>query len=533
MLFTPFLRVYTHTTIETKKTNKPTIVVDWFEETFGFRERNYHHTRKQFQLEQNNSILHSLANGRKFHIGTFETPSVEELNYRLQTLALNNHSSNNDNNNEDSNDTISTIASTKTATTTTSNSLPLPSSAYAEREATIEFQHMICGNLKGLLQDPNNAGSVFQVASLFNCLEMTNAQIKPDEGITEYTNEDHRFRQGPVCAVACSAGSIYRNYFVNEYGQGGKKGRQINCLEDAGEVLGNEKDTYWKMQNGYAIPSDRESMCRLKRKIYGGFLMSREAMNKIQVGVHWDTEVVQRLERPDQGRHCVTQVHCGAFPINFATNSRMRDFEPFAKLILDAAYQATFAVAAIKALESNQRVNVYLTKIGGGKFGNRSRWVVDAIRKSLRKYEDYPLNVYLVHHDTLEQSYIQGLKGFNEMKNKCVISEFISSNINVERLVTSADTTVCSNDDSTALLTSRSSSPNNNDDRMVHQISSSSISVVTKGKIDEVGPVDENEEENDIQSPLEQCNSDEKIVLIKPDQYRARRLFSRGASRRV
>ena len=314
---------------------------------------------------------------------------------------------------------------------------------------------------------------MIKAASRFNCLEMPHSQAKPDSGISTYA-KDHT--QSPTNAVACCAGTIYRNYFVNKYGQGGKKGKQIDCLADTAEFLENEKDFYWKMQNGYALPTDRQSMLRLKKKLYEKYLTSRKAMNTVRVGVQWNTEVVKKLSQPNQSHHCVTQVYCAALPISYCTNSKMKDFEPFAKLILDAAYCATFAVAAIKSLESNQRVKLYLTKVGGGVFGNRSRWVADAIKKNLRKFEDFPLDVHLVHYGTLEQPYLQSLGSTNKVDSKNLITKYFASNINVSRLLTSPATTVCSNDDSTALLTS--SSPNYSDESVLY--STSSTSEVTK-----------------------------------------------------
>lgn len=400
--------------------------------------------QKQFRLEEDDTILHSLANGRKFYIGKFSTPSVDDLNDQLTNLVEHAETSYNED----------------------------------DEKCALEFEHIL-GDVKSLHHDPQNQGAVFQVASQFNCLEMPHSQVKPDSGITQYDN-DHT--QGPTCAVACSAGTIYRNYFVNTHGQGGKKGKQIDCLAECGEVLGNEKETFWKMQNGYALPTDHKSIAKLRRKIYAQFLMSREAMSKIRVGVQWNTEVVKEQIRPNQGHHCVTQVYCSAVPISYATNSKMRDFEPFAKLILDAAYHATFAVAAIKALESKKRIDLFLTKVGGGMFGNRSRWVVESIRKNLRKFEDFPLNVYLVHHGTLEQSYFQGLKSSKKVEATRLITDYFASNITVSKSISSPDTTVCSNDDSTALLMARSNSPNDSDES-IQTSACSTTEVRTRKKI--------------------------------------------------
>ncbi len=52
---------------------------------------------------------------------------------------------------------------------------------------------------------------MFQVASQFNLLEMISPNVTPDDGIGIYENDP---TQGPACAIACGAGTIYRNYLV-------------------------------------------------------------------------------------------------------------------------------------------------------------------------------------------------------------------------------------------------------------------------------------------------------------------------------
>jgi hypothetical protein len=42
-----------------------------------------------------------------------------------------------------------------------------------------------------------------------------------------------------------------------------------------------------------------------------------------------------------------------------------------------------------------------LTQVGGGAFGNRSLWILRAIENALKKFEDAPLDVYLVHYSTI------------------------------------------------------------------------------------------------------------------------------------
>ena len=45
---------------------------------------------------------------------------------------------------------------------------------------------------------------------------------------------------------------------------------------------------------------------------------------------------------------------------------------------------------------SGQRVNVFLTHVGGGVFGNDPIWIYDAIKDATKRYINYPLDVYEV-----------------------------------------------------------------------------------------------------------------------------------------
>ena len=58
---------------------------------------------------------------------------------------------------------------------------------------------------------PENAGTLFQVASQFNLLEMVSPTVTPEDGVTRY---QHDRTQGPACAISAGAATIYRNYFA-------------------------------------------------------------------------------------------------------------------------------------------------------------------------------------------------------------------------------------------------------------------------------------------------------------------------------
>ena len=418
---------------------------DWFEQTFGFEERrySYENVRKQFTLEKNETILVSLANGRRFNIGKFDTPSIEQLDALLKSKL------------PEGGPTFIKVDDSGSGTA----GEPVSGSVSV---SGLAFQHVIA-DIRALIRDPQNANAVFQAASQFNCLEMISPQVTPDAGITNYIRD---LTQGPMCAIACPGATVYRNYFVNEHGQGGKKGKQIDCLEGVHTTLTSENDDeeFWIMQNGYALPAKSDSMRRLKTKLHTGVLNSRTAMKKLRVGVHWNTEV-NNSQQSNQNGHCVTQVYSSAVPISYglSTCKKNSEFESFAKLVLYGTYQATFSAAAIRAIELNKRVDLYLTKVGGGVFGNRSRWIVDAIKKCLRRFEDFPINVHLVHYGSLEQVYVEYLKGGPE---KSLISDYITSNIDVTKLSTSP-TSYTSNSFDSKFGTAEKIIRKHNDDRNI------------------------------------------------------------------
>ena len=65
---------------------------------------------------------------------------------------------------------------------------------------------------------PSRAKFTVEVASQFNCLEMVGPGTRPEDGVTIYAKDA---TQGPACALACPAATVFRNYFAFG-GQGGK-----------------------------------------------------------------------------------------------------------------------------------------------------------------------------------------------------------------------------------------------------------------------------------------------------------------------
>lgn len=240
----------------------------------------------------------------------------------------------------------------------------------------------VVANVVDLHADPSNQGAVFQVASQFNLLEMAHPSRTPEHGLACY-EDDHT--QGPACAMAAGAGTIYRNYFVPVEGQiGQSSANQIDCLAEVGALLGNDGGRLWEMRNGYALASEeglREIGARLAK---GECDAIREAL---RVGVQWDAQVTI-----DGCTHTVSQVYGSALPVAYCRHPQAL-WEPFARLILEASYDATLSAAA-----HNASPVVYLTLLGGGAFGNAVNWIVEAMEWALRRHARSGLEVAIVSY---------------------------------------------------------------------------------------------------------------------------------------
>jgi hypothetical protein len=138
--------------------------MDWFERLTGFCEANYEDTRAKIKVD--GSRLQSLINGKSYSIGELELVPLEALRDRVKS----------------------------------DGGLP------GQLKVSV-----VTGDVRHMHLSPENAGALFQVASQFNLLEMTGPEVSPEDGVTRY-QDDHT--QGPACAIAAGAATIYRNYFA-------------------------------------------------------------------------------------------------------------------------------------------------------------------------------------------------------------------------------------------------------------------------------------------------------------------------------
>ncbi len=314
----------------------------WFENLTGFREESP--TQVRSKLEANGNTITSRVSGHSMTCGQLETPTLAEL----RALVLKS---------------------------------PAPSGKLKLRE--------VISNAKSLHTDISNTGALFQVASQFNLLEMPGPNVTPEDGVSAYEG-DHT--QGPACAVAAGAGTIYRNYFAGVNGQTGQSANnQIDCLKGIGGLLGNDDQRLWNMQNGYALAS-HDGLTEISSRISSMTQDQHDALRQaLRIGIQWDTQVTL-----DGCEHLVTQAYCSALPVGYsALPSRL--WKVFAALVLEASYEATLCAAVLNFARTGNN-KVYLTLVGGGVFGNDVEWIVAAIERALEKFSGLDLDVAIVSY---------------------------------------------------------------------------------------------------------------------------------------
>ena len=326
----------------------------WFEELTGFCEESPQQVRQNISAD--GEILTSHVNGKEITCGLLETPRLDNLRQRVLSSQF--------------------------------------------QPGKISVREVI-GGAQHLHANTSNAGSLFQVASQFNLLEMASPSMTPEHGVGIY---EHDRTQGPACAVSAGAGTIYRNYFavVNEQ-VGQSADNQIDCLVDIGEALGNTDQYLWSMSNGYALASE-EGLVEISKRLESSSESDLDELRALlRIGIQWNTEVTIAASK-----HKVSQAYCSALPVAYSEYSS-RLWERFSRLILEASYEATICAGILNYINTGNN-KIFLTLIGGGVFGNDIDWITGAIQRALNLYKDIALDVVIVSYGS-SNKYVQQLVG--------------------------------------------------------------------------------------------------------------------------
>lgn len=339
---------------ESLRPHRHTPAMDWFERVTGFKEQGYEATHARLRVVDGHLV--NEANGRRFGVGRLELPTLADLRARV-----------------------------------------------AGKAAVGKGHRVSCvtADVRELLRSADNAGAVFQVASQFNLLEMTAPSVSPEDGVTRYRHDP---TQGPACAIAAGAATIYRNYLMPcGDGMGQTRTRQTDTLAPLGaalaQALARPVHSLWTLRNGYALCSP-DGLAAIGKLLRGLGEDGRDALRSLlAVGLHHDVQVTEA--GAPEGL-TVTQVFCSALPVAYTTLPPAQ-WEPFARLVLEAAYEATL-LAAATTRQSGGPGRVFVTSLGGGAFGNDVRWIDDAIEYALGRTARLGLDVRFVSHGSTRPS---------------------------------------------------------------------------------------------------------------------------------
>lgn len=317
--------------------------MDWFERLTGFAEVEVDAQATRRQLRVEGERLFSRVNGRSYGVGRLEVVKLAELRSRVAQLP--------------------------------------------QRPARALQARAVRGDVRQMHQLAQHAGALFQVASQFNLLEMVGPDVTPEDGVARYAFDR---TQGPACAIAAGAATIFRNYFAQVGTQTGQtKAKQINTLAALGAALGHDATPLWTYRNGYALCS-RDGLARVAQRLGAADEAARDRLRSLlEIGIHWDVEVTDAPESPGP---MVSQAFCSALPVAYG-ESPPALWEPFARLVLEAAYEATLMAGALNAARPGGSRQVLLTRLGGGAFGNAREWIDDAIERALRLADGFDLDV--------------------------------------------------------------------------------------------------------------------------------------------
>jgi hypothetical protein len=224
----------------------------------------------------------------------------------------------------------------------------------------------------GALQASAPPGSLFQVASQFNCLESPGPFVVP---VTDYFHDP---TQGPRASISAFPGTIVRHYaapdpdgvrFVQQ-----TEGPQLNLLEEvcAGGV--------GSVESGYLMTHNIARPEVLARRL-------EEQQDDLRAGVHDAVEVVLGADWdgpvPGAPHHTIAQVLCSTVA------ARGYSALPADNLALGAVVrglQRSAHLGTLLAAAALGKSHAVLTLVGGGVFGNpvpviweSILWAVDAV----------------------------------------------------------------------------------------------------------------------------------------------------------
>jgi hypothetical protein len=216
----------------------------------------------------------------------------------------------------------------------------------------------------GTLQATAPPGTLFQVASQFNCLEAPSERIVP---VHQYTGD---FTQGPRASVSAFPATLLRHYQAPEADGSRYVQTDDRCINLLADVFEPEVA---KVYSGYLEAQHVEDPEALAVAL-------EERFERARVGVHDDVEVVYGYDwgGPVPAGQRISQVFTSTIALGYSVGGGAPEFLRIRRQLLRAAYLGTL----LAAIDLGKHA-VVLTLIGGGVFRNPHGDIWDAIHWAL------------------------------------------------------------------------------------------------------------------------------------------------------
>lgn len=225
----------------------------------------------------------------------------------------------------------------------------------------------------GTLQATAEPGTLFQVASQFNCLEAPDPCVVP---VGDYLYDS---TQGPRASISAFPGTFLRHYSAPAV----DGGRFVQTDERGIDLLGDVFDpSVAEIQSGYLQLSRVRDLDALAAAVTDRF-------DQVRVGVHDDVEVVFGHDWagpvPNAPNQRVAQVLTSTMALGgYGRDDGSAAIATARRQILRGAYLGTLLAAVDRGKDT-----VVLTMIGGGVFGNPHRDIWDAIHWASAEVEPF------------------------------------------------------------------------------------------------------------------------------------------------
>ncbi len=160
------------------------------------------------------------------------------------------------------------------------------------------------------------------------------------------------------------------------------------------------------MRNGYALAS-REGLIGITERLQASTEhVVDQLRQRLRIGVQWNTQVTV-----NDSAHTVRQTYCSALPV--AYSNHLADlWKDFARLVLEASYEATICAGIVNALRTGRK-GVFLTLLGGGASGNRTKWITASIKRALKLYRDSGVEIAIVSYGDSKPHVRRLVEGFS------------------------------------------------------------------------------------------------------------------------